>query len=108
MGARNQRGEHVAPGLAQNVGGHRGQLDARVLEHLIQPLGLPAPLIDLGLAVAGQIPQLANRLGRHKRGPHQAVLEQLADPLRVLHIGLASRNVAQVPSIQQPALDVVF
>jgi hypothetical protein len=106
--ARNQRHQHVAPGFAQNVGGHRGQLDARVLEHLIQPLDLPAPLIDLGLAVTGQIPQLANRLGRHKRGPHQSVLHQLADPLRILHIGFASRHVAQVPSIQQPALDLVF
>ena len=52
--------------------------------------------------------RITNRLGRHKRGPHQAVLEQLADPLRVLHIGFASRDVAQVPSIQQPALHVVF
>jgi hypothetical protein len=80
----------------------------RVLEHLVQPLGFSAPLVDLGLAVAGQIPQLADRLGRHKRGPHQAVLDQPADPLRVLDVGFASRNVAQVPGIQQPALHGVF
>jgi hypothetical protein len=36
-------------------GGDARELDARVLEHLVQPLHLPASLLDLRLAVAGEI-----------------------------------------------------
>src|SRR6266508_5276851 len=54
-----------------------------VLQHLVQPLDLPAALLDLGLAVAGQLAQLPDRPGRHEAGADQAMLDQLTDPGRV-------------------------
>jgi len=36
------------------------------------------------------------------------VLDQLADPLGVLDVGLAAGDVAQVAGVEQPALEVVF
>jgi hypothetical protein len=77
--------------------------DAGVLQDLVQPLGLPGALLDLRLAVAGQVAQLTDRLGWHEAGAHQAVLDQLADPLGIGDVGLAAGHVAQVAGIQQPA-----
>jgi hypothetical protein len=73
-------------------------------QDLVQPLDLPAALLDLGLAVAGQLAQLPDRAGRHEAGADQPVLAQLGDPGRVSHIGLTPRDVVQVGRIQQPAL----
>jgi hypothetical protein len=79
-----------------------------VLQHLVEPLDLPAAFLDLGLAVAGQLAQLPDRAGRHKARADQAVLDQLGDPGRIGHIGLAARHVVQVRRIQQPALELVL
>jgi hypothetical protein len=40
----------------------------------------------------GQVPQRPNRLGRHEARPQQPSLKQLAQPLGVLDVGLASGN----------------
>ena len=69
-------------------GGDRGQLDPGVLEHLLQPLDLGA-LLDLGLAIPGQVPQLTDLARRHEALAQQAVLKQLAQPRRVADIGLS-------------------
>jgi len=63
-----------------------------VLQDLVQPLDLPAALLDLGLAVAGQLAQLADRAGRHKAGTDQTVLDQLADDLQPLLAGAGLRT----------------
>jgi hypothetical protein len=42
----DERVEHVPAGLGQGLGGHRRELDACVLEHLVQPLGLAAAFLD--------------------------------------------------------------
>jgi hypothetical protein len=55
---------------------------------------LAGALLDQRLAVAGQVAQLADRLGRHEARADQAVLDQLADPGRIGHIGLAAGHVA--------------
>lgn len=60
--SRHQCVEHRLPGLAKDVGGRRG-LEASVLE---QTLGLPAALLDLRLAVAGEVTQ--SRIGRDEAG----------------------------------------
>jgi hypothetical protein len=52
-------------------------------EHLVEPLHLARSLVGLGLAVAGQVAQLAERPRRHERGPREAVADRLADPLGV-------------------------
>jgi hypothetical protein len=79
-----------------------------ILQHLVQPLGLAGALIDQCLAVAGQLPQLPDRAGRHEARADQTMPDQLGDPGRVGHIGLAAGHVLEVLGVQQPALDVVF
>src|SRR3954451_23356881 len=59
--AGDQGGEHGPAGDAEDVGGDRVQLDARVLQRLLDPLGLGGVRLDQPLAIAGQTPQLANR-----------------------------------------------
>ena len=54
-GAGDEGFEHVAAGLAQDVGGDARELHAGVLEHLVEALGLAAPLVDLRLAVPSQV-----------------------------------------------------
>jgi hypothetical protein len=42
--ANRQRGQHVSPTLAQDVGRHARQLDIRILQHLLDPVGAPRVL----------------------------------------------------------------
>ena len=46
--------------------------------------------------------------GGTKLGRTRPCCDQLADPLRVLDVGLAPGDVAQVLSIQQPALEAIL
>ena len=88
--AGDQRVEHVAPGLAQDVRGDRVELDAGVFERLVQPVDLTGALLDLRLAIAGEVAQLADRLGRHEVGLQQPRFGELAQPRRVGDVGLAA------------------
>src|SRR6266508_845627 len=51
-----------------------------VLQDLIQPLDLPAALLDLGLAVAGQVAQLPDQLVEHGLVRPSFVPPQPTDP----------------------------
>lgn len=82
-GAGDQRGEHRAAALAEQVRGDAVELDAGVFHELVQPAGLPLPVTDLRLAIARQVAQRADRLGRHQAAAQQAGLSQPANPLRV-------------------------
>lgn len=93
--AADQGGEHCPAGDAEVVGGDRGELDAGVLEDLVQALGLAGPFLDLGLAVPGQVPQLADRLRGHERGLDEPVGDQLGNPRGVGHVRLTTRDIAQ-------------
>ena len=57
----DQGGQHLPPRYAQDVGGHRGQLDVGAFEGLLQPVGRRGPLPDQARPVAGQLPQLPLR-----------------------------------------------
>lgn len=108
MGTRDERLEHRPPGDAEHLGGDRGELDPSVLEDLLQPLHLARALLDLRLAVADEVAKLALRARRHEARPHEPMLDQLADPLRVLDVALAAGHVAQMPRVQKPALELVL
>ena len=108
LGARDQRHEHGASRSSQDVRRHRGQLDARILEHLVEALRLAGPLFDNAASIAGQLSDLSDLRRRDEAGPHQAVLGQLADPLGVAHVGLAPRHVAHVAGVQEPAIELLF
>jgi hypothetical protein len=95
MGAGHQGFQHRPARDPDDVGGHTRQLDPGVLQHLVEALGLPAAFMDLGLAIPGEIAQLPDRPGWHEAGADQAVLDQLGDPGRIGHIGLAAGHVVQ-------------
>ena len=57
-GAGDERVEHRAAGHAEDVGRDAVELDPGVLERLVQPVGLARALLDLRLAIAGQVAQL--------------------------------------------------
>jgi hypothetical protein len=51
------------------------------------------------LAVAGQVPQLADDRRRDEAAPQQPVLQQLAQPGGIAHIGLAAGQQLDVPGV---------
>src|SRR5713226_7665002 len=96
LSAGDERLEHQAHGDAERPGGDARELDARVLEHLVQALHLPASLLDLRLAITSQVAQLADRFRRHEARSYESMLNQLTDPGRVGDVGLSAGDVAQV------------
>ena len=60
-------------------------------------------LLDLRLAIARQVAQLADRLGRHEARLQQPGLGELAQPRRVGDVGLAARDLLDVPGVDQHA-----
>ena len=104
----DQRLDHRPPGLGQHLRGDGGQLDPGVLEHLLHPGDLRCPRVDLGLAVARQLPQLPDRRRRHEAGPDHAVRGDVSKPLSIGHIGLATGDVLDVMRVAQPHQEPVL
>ena len=84
------------------------ELDPGVLQGFVQAIRLPRTLLDLGLAIPGQIPQRADGLGGHKARSEQPGLGELAQPLGILDVGLATRDLLDVPGVDQHALKPVL
>jgi hypothetical protein len=108
VGARDEGDEHGPSRDAQDVRGDRGQLDARILEHLVEALSLAGSLFDHGAPIAGELFDVSDLGGRDETRPDQSVLGQLADPLGVADVGLATRHVAHVAGVQEPAVELSF
>ena len=92
----------------QNVRRHRRQLDSRILQHLVQAIGFPRPLLNQGLPVPGQVPQFPDRLVRHEASPQKPVFQQLRDPGTVRHIGLSARHVLDMGRIDEKNGESLF
>jgi hypothetical protein len=73
-----------------HVGDHRSELAIGVLQHRLQPVGQPRPLIDEVDAIAGQVTQVALRGGRNEARAQQSVAQQVRQPLGILNVGLAA------------------
>ena len=69
---------------------------------------LALAVVDLRLAIPGQVAQRADRLRRHEARLQQPGLQQLAKPLRVLDIGLATRALLHVPGVDEHQLEAVL
>jgi hypothetical protein len=106
--AGDERVEHRAAALAEDVRRDAVQLDAGVFQRLVQPLGLALALGDLRAPIARQQPQVADRLGRHEARRQQPRLGELAQPRRIADIGLAARHVLDVPRVDEHQLEVVL
>jgi hypothetical protein len=65
-------------------------------------------LLDLRLAIAGEVAQLADRLGRHEVGLQQPRFGQLAQPHGVRDVGLASGDLLDVSRVDEHAVKLVF
>ena len=107
-GAVDQRGEHRPAGFAEQVGGDAVELDAGVLEQLVQSSGFALAVADLGFAVAGEVPQRADRLGWDQARAQQPGFGQAAQPLRVGHVGLAAGDLLDVAGVDEDAFEPVL
>jgi hypothetical protein len=93
--------QHPASTGAHHVAGDCGQLAVGALEHFVQPVHLLRPLLDQGLAVAGELAQCADGPRRDEAGLEQSVAQQIGQPLTVLHIGLMPGRRLHVLGIDQ-------
>jgi hypothetical protein len=102
---RDERLEHLPGRLAEHVGDHRVELDARVFQELLDALGLLGPVLDELLAVPGQVPEPRDHRGRHERASKQPALQQLGQPGRIGHVGLASGYGLHVLGVHEQQLE---
>ena len=100
----DHRLDHRPRRLAPDLRRHRGQLDAGVLEGLLQALDLPGPGFDLGLPVAGDVAEFPDLCRRHEARTDHAVSRDVGEPLGVREIALASRHVLYVLRVAEPQL----
>jgi hypothetical protein len=100
--------EHRPGGDRVGGRGDAGQLDPDSLQHLLEPLDRPRPLVDLRFAQPGQVAQAADLRRRHEARPDEPVLDQLADPGGVDRVGLPPGDVVQMLRIEQPALETAL
>ena len=74
----------------------------------MDPLALRAVGLDQPLAVAGEIPQLADGRRRHEAAPQQPTLQQLSQPGGIADVGLAAGQEFDVAGVDQQQLQPAF
>jgi hypothetical protein len=97
--------QHQPTGHTADVGGHRGQFDAGILQQFLQPLDLPAAFAGHHRPGTGQVPQLTDRCRRDERAADQTVRAELGQPRGVGHVTLAAGQVLHLPGIDQHQLE---
>ena len=106
--ARGKRLQHRHAGDAEDVAGHAGQLDAGALQQLQHPVALRRPRLDQRPPGAHQLAQVADRRRRHEALADQPVADQLRNPLRIFHVGLAARHVLDVVGVADGQVEVAL
>jgi hypothetical protein len=91
----------TSPSIADD----RRELEVRIFQDLLQPLGVLRDLPHELLARAGQVAQLVNRRRGNKAAADQSVGEQVCDPRRVIHVALAARDVPDVHGVGEEQLE---
>jgi hypothetical protein len=84
-----------------DVGQHGGELDIGILQRLLDALDMTGRLAHQLLTGAQLRAHLLCRRFRYETGADQAVRQQLGEPLRVGHIGLAARHVLHMRGVGQ-------
>jgi len=95
----DQRAQHRPAGDTKYVAGNSRRLDAGTRQQLDQSLPLRCLGRDQLAAIAPQIAQIADRTGRHETCRDQAMTREVADPIAVLRVRLASGNILDVLSV---------
>jgi hypothetical protein len=108
VGAGHQGFQHRPAGDPDDVGGHAGELGSRRPARPCPAAGPPGCVLGSGSCGSGSAPAAPGSGGAARSWADQAVFDQLGDPGRVGHIGLAAGHVTQVGRVQQPALDLVL
>jgi hypothetical protein len=103
-----QRLQHAHSRDAEDITGHAGQLDVGSLQDLQQPVAFGAAALHQLAPVARQITQFPDGLRGHEAGLQQPVQQQVGDPLRILHVGLAPGHVLDVLSVGHQELEGSF
>lgn len=102
----HQRVQHRPAGDSEQVAGPVllvRELDAGILQQLLDLLAVPGALGDQGRAQPGEVAQLPDRGGRHERSPQHPALGQLGQPHRVELVSLrTARHVLHIPGVDQP------
>ena len=102
--AARQGVEDRAATLAEHVGDHAGDLDVRVFECLLDPLRVARHLANELLPRAHERAEILDHRRRHEARADQPVREQVGEPLRVLHIGLATGHALHVRRVREHQL----
>jgi hypothetical protein len=96
----------LATGQAHHVRDDFGQLDIHLLQRLLQMIDMAGGVANLHLPLTVVAPQGADRIGRSKRRPQQAVAVQTLNPLGVEHVGLGPGPATrELPRLDQPDLE---
>jgi hypothetical protein len=91
--------EHGPSAFARHVRQHAAKLEVGVLEHLLDAQRVLRDFPHQLFAGAGEIAQLLYGLRRHEAGADQAVSQQVGNPHRIVDVGLAAGNVADVRGV---------
>ena len=106
--ALDQSLQHGAPGNPEDVAGDAGQLDVGRLQELQEPVALGRLALHELAAIAQQLAQLALRRRRNEALGDQPMADQIGDPLGILHIGLATRHVTDMPGVADDEVEMPF
>ena len=106
--ALDQSLQHGAPGNSEDVAGDAGQLDVGRLQELQEPVALGRLALHQLAAIAQQLAQFALRRRRNEALGNQSMADQIGDPLGILHIGLATRHVPDMPGVADDEVEMPF
>lgn len=91
--------DHGTGGNTIDVGDDGTELDAGIVEDLVQAILFAGVHLAELLPVAGNQPQFTQILGRNEAGTDQAETAQLGPPLRIGDIGLATGDIFHMPGV---------
>ena len=103
--AGDEVGEDREPGLADDVADDERQLEVHLDERLLHPADVVPGGVHEDVAVAHEGAQGEDRPGGAKAAAQEPDTVQLAQPLTVLDIALASGDVFDVPGVDEQHLD---
>ena len=108
----DQSGDHPPSRDAQNIRSHQSEFDVGVLQLLMDPVGHSRHLVRQLLAHPRQIPKLPLRQCGNEAPSQKPTLQQLGQPLAILHVRLAPGHVLDMARVYQndlklPLQDVV-
>ena len=89
------------PGHSADITQHIRQLHIHLREHLLHPLDVPRCRLHQVIALPPVCPHRADLLRGPERIAQQTVGVQLHQPLALLHVALAAREILRVARIDQ-------